>query len=222
MSTEPINPPEGSSWGDTPPAAASSAKKGWTGRKTAVAVGVAVLIAAGGGVAIAVGTSGSSTASSAQGQGPGGMGGRGFGAGGQQGGAALALRDALHGDFVITDPQGGYTTERLQTGSVTALSATSISLTSKDGYKQDYTIDSSTQQTGTPKTGDTVTVVAKVNGSTATATTLGEASQLATGPGGTGGTAGAGGTGRRYGGGGYRPGGTGGPPAGGQGAPPSN
>ncbi|MCU1687316.1 MAG: hypothetical protein JWQ81_8055 [Amycolatopsis sp.] len=208
MTTEPINPPEGSSWGDTPPAAAPSAKKGWTGRKTAVAVGVAVLIAAGGGVAIAVGTSGSSSASPAQGQGPGGTGGPGgFGGGarGNFGGGAAALVGALHGDFVVANPAGGYLTERLQTGSVTTLSATSITLTSKDGYKQSYTIDSTTKTTGTPKTGDDVTVVAKVSGTTATATTVGEAAQLQAGAGG-----------RRYGGGGQ-----GVPPTDGQGAPPT-
>jgi hypothetical protein len=208
MTTEPINPPEGSSWGDAPPAAAPSAKKGWTGRKTAVAVGVAVLIAAGGGVAIAVGTSGSSSASPAQGQGPGGTGGPGGFGGGARGnfggGGAAALLGALHGDFVVANPAGGYLTERLQTGSVTALSATSITLTSKDGYKQSYTIDSTTKTTGTPKTGDDVTVVAKVNGTTATATTVGEAAQL---------QAGAGAGGRRYGG---------GTRGGAQGAPPTN
>ena len=86
-----------------------------------------------------------------------------------------ALRDALHGDFVVSNGSGGYTTERLQTGDVTELSATSVTLTSKDGYKQTYTLDSSTQKTGEVKTGDTnVTVVAKVEGQTATATTLGK------------------------------------------------
>jgi hypothetical protein len=210
MTTEPTTPPEGSSWGDTPPAAAASpaeptAKKGWTGRKTAVAVGVAVLIAAGGGVAIAVGNSGSDTPVT-NGQGPGGAGRPGgFGAGGARGGfggGAAALLTALHGDFVVANPQGGYLTERLQTGSVTALSATSISLTSKDGYKQDYTLDSATQKAVTPKTGDTVTVVAKVSGTTATATSVSEPGAAPTG----------GRAGGRYGGGGARNGGQ--PPAG--------
>jgi hypothetical protein len=173
MSTEPTVPPQPAGWGDPPPAAEPGAKKGWTGRKTAVAVGVAVLIAAGGGVAIAVGTSGdSSTQQTAMG----GPGGRQFG--GAQGGEASVLRNALHGDFVVSDGNGGYTTERLQTGDVTEVSATSISLTSKDGYKQVYTIDASTQKTSEPKTGESVTVVAKVSGDTATATTVGSAAAL--------------------------------------------
>jgi len=177
MSTEPTVPPQPAGWGDPPPAAEPGAKKGWTGRKTAVAVGVAVLIAAGGGVAIAVGTSGDTTA---QQQGMGGPGGRQFGGaqGGMQGGEASVLRNALHGDFVVSDGNGGYTTERLQTGDVTEISATSISLTSKDGYKQVYTIDASTQKTSEPKTGESVTVVAKVSGDTATATTVGSATAL--------------------------------------------
>jgi hypothetical protein len=174
MSTEPINPPEGSTWGAPAPAAQPSAKKAWSGRKTAVAVGVAVLIAAGGGVAIAVGTSGNSAAQAPQGFG--GAGGRNFGgppgAIGGLGGGAAALRNALHGDFVVSDGSGGYLTERMQTGDVTAVSATSIALTSTDGYQQVYTIDSSTRINAAPKTGDIVTVVAKVSGSTATATTI--------------------------------------------------
>ncbi|NBH02712.1 hypothetical protein GTY80_05505, partial [Amycolatopsis sp. SID8362] len=95
--------------------------------------------------------------------------------GGGFGGGMAAMRDALHGDFVVANPNGGYTTERLQTGDVTELSATSVTLTSKDGYKQTYTIDSSTQKTGEVKQGDAnVTVVAKVDGTTATATSLGQ------------------------------------------------
>jgi len=171
MSTEPTNPPEGSSWGDAAPATEPGAKKGWTGRKTAIAVGVAVLIVAGGGVAIAVGTSGDTSAAP---QGPGGRNG-GFPGGnfpGGMGGGAAALRGALHGDFVVTDASGAYVNERLQTGDVTAISATSISLTSKDGYKQTYTLDGSTQKTAEPKTGESVTVIAKITGDTATATTI--------------------------------------------------
>jgi hypothetical protein len=171
MSTEPTNPPAGSNWGDAAPAPEPGATKGWTGRKTAIAVGVAVLIVAGGGVAIAVGTSGSSTTAQ---QGPGQGGPGGFPGGFQNGatGGAAALRDAVHGDFVVPDNNGGYTNERLQTGDVTAISATSISLTSKDGYKQTYTLDGSTQKTSDPKTGESVTVIAKISGDTATATSV--------------------------------------------------
>ncbi|MDT7728597.1 MAG: hypothetical protein QOI21_5173 [Actinomycetota bacterium] len=190
MSTEPTVPPQPAGWGAPPPAAEPGAepgaKKGWNGRKTAIAVGVAVLIAAGGGVAIAMGTSGGTT--TAQQPGMGGAGGRQFGGtqGGAAGGETSALRNALHGDFVVADGKGGYATERLQTGDVTAISATSISLTSKDGYAQVYTIDATTQKTSEPKTGESVTVVAKVSGDTATATSVGSATALQGRAGGTG------------------------------------
>ncbi|GAB3141103.1 hypothetical protein [Amycolatopsis sp. NPDC004378] len=202
MTTEPTpnTPPQGEpapaantpAWGEPAPAAANwgdpaaaPPKKGWSGKKTAIAAGIAVVIAAGGGAAIWAGTS--SADNSAQ-QGPGGFGGPGGGPngrfngqgmpGGGFGGGMAALREALHGDFVVSNGSGGYTTERLQTGDVTELSATSVTLTSKDGYKQTYTLDSSTQKTGDVKQGDTnVTVVAKVEGQTATATSLGQALQ---------------------------------------------
>lgn len=179
MTTEPMpnTQPEGANWGDPAPAAP---KKGWSGKKTAIAAGIAVVIAAGGGAAIWAGTS--SADNSAQGPGgfggpggPGGPGGGQFRGQGGFGGGMAAVRDALHGDFVVSNGSGGYTTERLQTGDVTELSATSVTLTSKDGYKQTYTLDSSTQKTGDVKTGDTnVTVVAKVEGQTATAASLGK------------------------------------------------
>lgn len=154
MSTE---EPEGTTWGEPQPARS----KNWTGRRTAVAASVAVVVAAAGGVAIWAGTSASGQ-ESARGGPPGMMGG------------ATAMRDALHGDFVVSDGNGGYTTERLQTGQVTAISATSITAASKDGYTQTYAIDTTTKKVKDPKTGDTVTVVAKVSGSTATATTISE------------------------------------------------
>lgn len=201
MTTEPTpnTPPEGGpapaastpAWGEPAPAnwgdpGSAPPKKGWSGKKTAIAAGIAVVIAAGGGAAIWAGTS--SADNSAQ-QGPGGFGGPGGGQfpgqggpgggfGNGLGGGMAALREALHGDFVVSNGSGGYTTERLQTGDVTELSATSVTLTSKDGYKQTYTLDGSTQKTGDVKQGDAnVTVVAKVEGQTATATSLGQAQQ---------------------------------------------
>ncbi len=182
---EPAKPADGeaTAWG-APAPAGEQPKKSWSGRKTAVAAGVAVVIAAGGGAAIWAGTS----ANGAE-QGPGGMMMGGPGGPGGQGGQTGRMpgmgvpMDALHGDFVVSDRNGGYTTQRLQTGEITEISATSISLTSKDGYKQVYTIDSATRKTGDPKTGNTVTVIAKVSGNTATATTIGQSGQLQRGQG---------------------------------------
>ncbi|WP_409495306.1 hypothetical protein [Amycolatopsis sp. cmx-11-12] len=169
--TKPAEPPSGetAAWGA--PAPAGEPKKAWSGRKTAIAAGVAVVIAAGGGAAIWAGTV-ANGAEQGQGGMMGGPGGRViFGPGGG------VPRDTLHGDFVVSDGKGGYSTERLQTGEITEISATSVSLTSKDGYKQVYTVDSSTRKTGDPKTGETVTVTAKVAGDTATATTIGKPTQ---------------------------------------------
>ncbi|WP_409184418.1 hypothetical protein F9C11_08990 [Amycolatopsis sp. VS8301801F10] len=174
------DPAQGATWGEQPAPASGGPRTTWSGRKTALAAGVAAVLAVGGGLAIWAGTSGNDA--SAQ-QGPGGFGGP-DGPGGFAGrgmGGIAALRDALHGDFVVPDAAGGYVTERLQTGTITELSATSVTLTSKDGYQQTYTLDSATVKTGSPKSGDNVTVVAKVQGTTATATSLGEAQQLGNG-----------------------------------------
>ncbi|MTD56003.1 hypothetical protein [Amycolatopsis pithecellobii] len=159
MSTE-TTPQPPRAWGDPQPAASK-----WSGRNTAIAIAVAIVIAALGGVAIYAGTS--ANASGQQGfGGPGG--GRGF-YGAPPGGGQAFLRDALHGDFTVED-NGSYVTERMQTGEVTAVSATSITVRSKDSYTQTYAVDSSTRKAGDPATGSTVTVVAKVSGDTATAT----------------------------------------------------
>ncbi len=173
--TEPNKPAgpaaaESATWGA--PAPADAPEKSWSGRKTAVAAGVAVVIAAGGGAAIWAGTAANGAEQGQGGMMPGGPGGR------MIGGPGMGFpRDALHGDFVVPDGKGGHSTERLQTGEITEISATSVSLTSKDGYQQAYTIDPSTRKTGDPKTGETVTVTAKVSGNTATAATIGRSGQ---------------------------------------------
>ncbi|MGW4488626.1 hypothetical protein ACWEOE_32885 [Amycolatopsis sp. NPDC004368] len=173
------DPAQGATWGAPGGEPPATPKKSWSGRKTAIAAGVAVVIAVGGGLAIWAGTSANDASAQQSPGSPGGPGGfrGGQGFGGQRGpgafGGAAALRNALHGDFVVTAPTGGYTTERLQTGAITEISATSVTLTSKDGYKQTYVLDASTQKpTTTPKTGDNVTVLAKLDGATATATSL--------------------------------------------------
>ncbi|HEX4702680.1 MAG TPA: hypothetical protein VH352_11175 [Pseudonocardiaceae bacterium] len=85
--------------------------------------------------------------------------------------------NALHGDFVVSG-SGGYTTDRLQTGTVTTVSATDITLASVDGYTQTYLINSATSVDGGSDTitnvakGNTVTVVAALSNDTATATTI--------------------------------------------------
>ena len=100
---------------------------------------------------------------------PGGFG-FGFGFGGPFG--------AVHGQFVVPKSGGGYQTIDTQRGSVTAVSATSITVKSADGFSKTYQVVSSTNVDGkrngiSPvKTGHQVTVTASVSGSTATAASI--------------------------------------------------
>jgi hypothetical protein len=144
-------------------------------RKLAVALAVALGIA-GAGTAVVYAASGSTTTD--QSQGPGGQGG---GPGGM-GGPGGARSEPLHGEYVVSDGNGGYTTEIIQTGEVTAVSDSSITAKSEDGYTHTYTIDSDTTvgngsaDLSSIETGDDVTIVASVDGDTATADSLVEAS----------------------------------------------
>ncbi|MFJ1765175.1 hypothetical protein ACIOD2_32960 [Amycolatopsis sp. NPDC088138] len=151
-------------WGGTP--APAPGKPGWsTGKKVAAGAAAAVIVA-GGGAAIWATSSSSATTDTAAG--PGGT------AGGMRGGpgGAGALGSALHGEYVSSDGNGGYVTKIMQTGKVTALSATSLTAQSDDGFSKTYTITSA-QATGVAS-GDTVTVVATESGEAATATSVTE------------------------------------------------
>jgi len=98
---------------------------------------------------------------------------------------------ALHGEYVVSDGNGGYTTQLTQTGKVTELSATSLTAVSDDGYSKVYTIDASV--VNGVATGDTVTVVATTSGTTATAQSVRESTGEDQGPP-SGGDGGSGGT----------------------------
>ena len=84
----------------------------------------------------------------------------------------------MHGQFVVPKSGGGYQTIDTQRGSVTAVSATSITVKSADGFSKTYQVVSSTNVDGkrngiSPvKTGHQVTVTATVSGSTATAASI--------------------------------------------------
>ena len=81
---------------------------------------------------------------------------------------------SLHGEFVVPDGAGGYTTVLTQTGTVTAISATSITVRSEDGYSQTYVIPSTAGNAGAPfAVDDQVVVRATRNGQTATVTNIG-------------------------------------------------
>jgi hypothetical protein len=204
-------------------------------RGVAAGVGVALVVAAGGGALAASGSSSTGTPGASPttegaptpGAGPGGHGfpggGRIGGVGGFGGLAGGLAGGVLHGTFVTSKSGGGYQTEQVQTGTVGAVSATSIQITSKDGFKATYTVPSGAvvgaQRDGisSVKKGDDVTVTATVSGSTATVSRLLDTTELKAGaPAFNGGPEGAPGFGRP--GHGLRKGGSAATPT----APPAN
>ena len=153
---------------DEPVRGAAAPRRGWSRGQTLAAVGVATVIAAFGGAAI----------DAATGLGPGMHDGPGVGrwAGprstedpgpgphGWRGPAA-----PLHGEFVVADENGGYVTELIQTGVLTAASDTSITARSADGFTQTYALGSHAANTALAANA-AVTVHATLVDGTATAT----------------------------------------------------
>jgi hypothetical protein len=94
--------------------------------------------------------------------------GRGFGGG------------ALHGEFTVKDKDGKIVVKVVQHGSVTAVSATSISLKSEDGFTGTYAVNTDTKvrvggdngAISGVKTGNDAWVIATKAGSTNTANSL--------------------------------------------------
>lgn len=146
----------------------------WGLRETVAAVGVAGVIAALGGAAIYAATdSGAHLAGPHHGLGgmpggpppPAGIGMHG------PGGPGTVDATALHGEFVVPDGAGGYTTVLSQTGTVTAVSPSSITVRSADGYTQAYAI----QAPGANPpfaVDDTVSIRATRTGDTAAVTSI--------------------------------------------------
>ncbi|MBV8929142.1 MAG: hypothetical protein JO152_08470 [Mycobacteriaceae bacterium] len=131
-------------------------QRGWTARHTAAAVGVAAVIAAVGGVAVYAATSEHSNGPAWHG--PGIPGGPGF-------------QPPLHGESVVSDGNGGYLTELTQTGTVSAVSDSSLTVQSADGFSQTYTRAGADPQVAV---NDTVTVRGTLTNGTATATAISE------------------------------------------------
>jgi hypothetical protein len=148
---------------------------GWRWRETAGAVATAAAIAALGGAAIYAATEGNSHTFGPPHQvfGPDG------GAGSQHGtvggpGPASVGATSLHGEFVVPDGGGGYSTVLTQTGAVAAISPTSITVRSDDGYSQAYVIPDTAGHARVPfAAGDHVVVRATRNGQTVTVTNIG-------------------------------------------------
>ena len=175
----PVPPP-----GEAGPSGPSGSSARSKARGVAAGVGVALVVGAGG---IAVASSGGTTTGAAGAtptategaptpppgvpRGPGhfgkftvGPGMAGLGIGG----------DVLHGTYVVAKAGGGYETLQMQNGTVSAVSSTSLSVKSADGYSFTYVVkagtivDAQSAGIGSVKKGDTVAVTATVSGSTAT------------------------------------------------------
>lgn len=97
----------------------------------------------------------------------------GHGHGGPFGGKLFGFgglgRGGLHGEFTMRKPDGnGFQTVAVQTGEVTAVSPSSITVKSEDGFSRTYSVDENTvvgsgrDGIGTVKTGDTVRIAGVV------------------------------------------------------------
>lgn len=83
----------------------------------------------------------------------------------------------LHGEFVVREGEGEYVTVATQRGEVTAVDQDSLTVKSEDGYSREYAVDADTRinrdaTIDTVKTGQKVSVLAKVDGETATAVAI--------------------------------------------------
>ncbi|MCX4098149.1 hypothetical protein [Nocardia sp. alder85J] len=206
--TEPIAAPppfDQQAWG-----APQQAPSPWTTRKSLAAVGIAAVIAAGGaGVIYAASGHSSGEHRPAGGPGmavnggPGGQsqrGGQGADGRAETGRAGAGPAAALHGQFTIADGSNGYMTELTQLGTVTAVSADSITAKSTDDYTHTYTIVAATTGASAVKVGDTVRILATQSGDTAIATTISESTATGGGTGRRTGTGGLADSGGRFGG----------------------
>ncbi|GAA2648978.1 hypothetical protein [Paractinoplanes durhamensis] len=161
---------------DAPAAGKNHNKLALIGGIVAVAVASAGVTA---GIMAAVGGGSSATTGPGGGQG---LGQNGPGTG-QAGGTTTA--SALHGTYVVSDGNGGYVTQLAQTGTVSTISSSSITVKSDDGYSKTYVISTSTT-VGTGRIADvlkghTVRIVATSAKQKVTATSITDTSLAATG-----------------------------------------
>jgi hypothetical protein len=129
----------------------------WGGRETAAAVAIAALIGGLGGAAIYAATGHTQ-------QFPMGRFGPGFEGDSHpgQGGAAQTSGPALHGQMVVPDAGGHFSTVVIQTGTVTAATPASVTVRSADGFSQTYTVPAGLQ---VPAVDEPVTLRAVQDGS---------------------------------------------------------
>ncbi len=152
---------------DPPRGAPSPTPQRWGLRETASAIGVAAVIAALGGAAIYAATEPASH------DGPSALA-HGIPAGPPPGLSRPndGTPPALHGEFVVADGVGGYSTMLAQTGTVTQVSPTSITVRSADEFTQSYVIPSGAEPDRSIVADDEVVVHAKRVGGAATATSV--------------------------------------------------
>jgi hypothetical protein len=89
----------------------------------------------------------------------------------------------VHGQFVASAPGGGFQTKAVQSGQVTAVSGSSITVRSADNYTKTYRVTSAARVfpgngISSVKSGDQVRLLATVHGSAATVTTIIDLSKL--------------------------------------------
>lgn len=150
----------------------------WGRRTTLAAVGVAVLTGALGGGAVYAATAGGGHGGGfGPGFGPGDFGpppgGGPFAGQGRAGHGALDPA-TLHGEFVVPDGHGGFQTDIVQIGTVTAVSPTSITARSDDGFTATYVIPPTAAESTVPfGMNAKVSIRATRTGDTRTVTTIG-------------------------------------------------
>lgn len=105
------------------------------------------------------------------------------GPGGRHGGKGHGIGMGIHGEFVTAAPNGGYQTIATQRGEVTAVTSTSLTVKSADGFSRTYRVDDNTlvnagnNGIADVQTGDTVSVMAIVTDGTAAAVDVRDGTQ---------------------------------------------
>ncbi len=138
----------------------------WGVRETVMALGVAVMIAGLGGAAIFAAT-GSHTQQAFAHEMPGVPPGGGFSAA-----QMTAASAGLHGELVVADGKGGFSTLLTQLGRVTAISPTAITVRSEDGFTQTYELLPGAHADRSIVVSEEVSIQATRSGQVATATTV--------------------------------------------------
>jgi hypothetical protein len=104
---------------------------------------------------------------------------------GPMGGARFGrLGDAVHGQVTVPNGSGGYRTIEMQVGKVDAVSSSSITVTSADGYRHTYRVapstivDSQAGGIGAVAKGDQVRIIASSQSGTDTAMAVVDATKV--------------------------------------------